>query len=236
MKETICTIPINDVFGPIDGCPICRLYEMLEKNSIEYITGSAMMEPDVRIETNKKGFCGNHLNMMIAQGKRLQNALILETHLEKILEDYFPEKVKGKANIKELAQIKKMEESCFVCERIEWGLTHMFETIFDSYEKDEEFRKLYNKQTHICLPHYTDIMIASASKKGIRGKVATQFNEDSSKLVRNYLSQLKGDVTHFCSMFDYRNRGGDFKNSRDAIERSVEFLTAKKVEKDNKEN
>ena len=29
MRETICTIPINDVFGPKEGCPICRLRYML---------------------------------------------------------------------------------------------------------------------------------------------------------------------------------------------------------------
>ena len=30
MKETICTIPINDIFMPKDGCPICRMEKMLE--------------------------------------------------------------------------------------------------------------------------------------------------------------------------------------------------------------
>ncbi len=231
MKETICTIPINDVFGPKDGCPICRLRDMLEKNSIDYITGAAMMEPDVRVETNEKGFCGTHLNMMLSNGKRLQNALILETHLEKIIQDYFPEKVRGKASVKELTKIDKMEKSCFVCDRIEWGMVHMFETIFDSYEKDEEFKKLYNSQTHICLPHYKELMLISTSKRGIRSKIANEFNEDTQKLVRKYLVELQSDVSHFCSMFDYRNRGGDWKNSKDAIERSIEFLTTRKVEK-----
>ena len=29
MKETIVTIPINDLFAPKDGCPLCRMEEML---------------------------------------------------------------------------------------------------------------------------------------------------------------------------------------------------------------
>lgn len=57
MKETICTIPINDIFMPKDGCPICRMEDMLEKQYVKFITGDAMMEPNIRIETNKKGFC-----------------------------------------------------------------------------------------------------------------------------------------------------------------------------------
>ena len=29
MKETIVTIPINDLFAPKCGCPLCRMEEML---------------------------------------------------------------------------------------------------------------------------------------------------------------------------------------------------------------
>ena len=43
MKETICTIPVNDVFGPREGCPVCRMHDMLEQKYVEYITGAAMM-------------------------------------------------------------------------------------------------------------------------------------------------------------------------------------------------
>ena len=64
MKENICTIPINDIFRPKDGCPLCRMEKMLEEQYIEIITGDAMMEPNIRIETNKKGFCGNHFDKM----------------------------------------------------------------------------------------------------------------------------------------------------------------------------
>ena len=49
----------------------------------------------------------------------------------------------------------------------------------------------------------------------------------ASDLVKNYLDGLQKDVTHFCSMFDYRNIGGDFGNSKDSIERSIQFLTSR---------
>ena len=32
MKETIVTIPINDLFAPKCGCPLCRMEEMLEES------------------------------------------------------------------------------------------------------------------------------------------------------------------------------------------------------------
>ena len=53
MKETIVTIPINDLFAPKCGCPLCRMEEMLEEQYVTFITGDAMMEPTVRVATNK---------------------------------------------------------------------------------------------------------------------------------------------------------------------------------------
>ena len=73
MAEKIYTIPINEAFdktleSETPDCPLCLLRRMLEKNEIERITGAAMMEPDVRIETNKKGFCRRHFDMMTGGG------------------------------------------------------------------------------------------------------------------------------------------------------------------------
>ena len=64
MRESILTIPISEIFEPKCGCPICRMREMLETRTVEYIMGAAMMEPDVRIETNRLGFCREHYEKM----------------------------------------------------------------------------------------------------------------------------------------------------------------------------
>ena len=87
MAERIYTIPVNEVFKERDGCPICKIRDILEERSLEYILGAAMMEPDVRIETNKKGFCKDHFFMMTNRRKRLPLALIMETHLDEIAKD-----------------------------------------------------------------------------------------------------------------------------------------------------
>ena len=87
MKETICTIPINDIFMPKCGCPFCRMESMLEEQYVKFITGDAMMEPNIRIETNKKGFCHRHFSQMFEKGQKLPNALILESHLQEIIDN-----------------------------------------------------------------------------------------------------------------------------------------------------
>ena len=89
MRQDICTIPISEVFEVNDGCPICRMRETVEKHLIYYIMGAAMMEPDVRIETNRLGFCERHFDMMLANRGRLQLALVLESHIAEINKNIF---------------------------------------------------------------------------------------------------------------------------------------------------
>ena len=54
MKESILTIPVNEVFEPRRGCPVCAVRNAAEEHISEYIMGAAMMEPDVRIEQTRR--------------------------------------------------------------------------------------------------------------------------------------------------------------------------------------
>ena len=49
-----------------------------------------MMEPDVRVETNRLGFCAEHFNQILARGSRLSVALILESLLQTVHDQVFP--------------------------------------------------------------------------------------------------------------------------------------------------
>ena len=90
MAEQIYTIPINEAFEQQDGCPLCRMKQKLERESLEYVMGAAMMDPDVRIRTNRLGFCRDHFDRMLAMKNRLSLALILESHLDEVAK-MFPE-------------------------------------------------------------------------------------------------------------------------------------------------
>ena len=191
MKETICTIPINDIFMPKDGCPICRMEKMLEEQYVKFITGDAMMEPNIRIETNKKGFCHRHFSQMFESGQKLPNALILESHLQEIIDNFMPKKLKGKPDKKQLEGIKNELNSCYVCDRIEWDMRHFMATIFVEWAKGEEFRRLYNEQPFICLKHYSFIMETATATGGMPSKHLADFHAETAALTKNYLESLK---------------------------------------------
>ena len=87
---------------------------------------------------------------------------------------------------------------------------------------EPEFRQLYSEQPYICLEHF--YLLMNTDKKGL-GKRLPDFYAATSRLTGSYLESLCQDVTHFSKMFDYRNEDADWGNSRDSIERSVQFLT-----------
>lgn len=101
-------------------------------------------------------------------------------------------------------------------------------TVFDMYKNSKEFKELFNEQEYICMPHCE--MLLSLSGDGLDKRTALDFRDDVLKLGQKQVDILYKDVSHFCSMFDYRNNGenADWGNSRDAVERSVEFLTSRK--------
>lgn len=86
MKEKIYTIPVTEAFGQDHECPVCLLESKLENEYTDYYLGPALMEPDCRIDTNKRGFCKRHFELLYnRQENRLGLALETDTHLKEKL-------------------------------------------------------------------------------------------------------------------------------------------------------
>ncbi len=224
MREDICTIPISEAFEENDGCPICRMYETVEKRILDYIMGAAMMEPDVRIETNEQGFCERHFKKMLGMRGRLSLALILQSHTAEIRSS-ISEAGFLVSSTKKSVRANELMSSCFVCEKINWGFERMLDTLYRTYENDREFRALFDSQDYYCFKHYA-VLSAGASKKNMK-----RYGDDFVKVlegkIKNTLSSLQGDIDHYCKMYDYRNSGEDkdWGNSKDSVERTIAFLT-----------
>lgn len=223
--EQIYTIPVNEAFEASRddhsiGCPLCALYRMLEENELDIILGASMMEPDIRIVTNKTGFCKTHYDMMFVRKNRLGMALTLESHLDE-LRGEIKDGLIGKPGEKALKRISKLEEDCYVCGRIEHNFSRMLSTIVFLWETDPEFREKYAAQPYFCLPHYRRLLETSRSQSK---KYASAFAKETARIVEGYFDELKEDVSWFCKKFDYRYDAEPWYNSKDAVERAMKFL------------
>ncbi|MBQ5389901.1 MAG: hypothetical protein IIU58_03240 [Clostridia bacterium] len=226
--EKIYTIPVNEAFDrsaedKACGCPFCSLYNMLEQNEIDAILGAAMMEPDIRMETNKKGFCKEHFDIMFGYKNRLGLALILESHLGENHAAAFPKGlsslVSGANNVKKLGE---MSHSCYVCDKIEYHFSRMLDTTVLLYAEEEAFRKKFAAQPYFCLPHYARML--EYAKMKLSKKVYPDFEKTARAIEEGYYSELNEDISWFCKKFDYRYENEPWKNSKDAVERAIKFL------------
>ena len=69
MRYHIDTIPVWDAVKLDGECPLCALRRKIELNETERYLGASVMEPDVRLLVNEKGFCRHHHEMLFAQSK-----------------------------------------------------------------------------------------------------------------------------------------------------------------------
>lgn len=222
MRESLLTIPISEIFEPKCGCPICRMRNMLETRTVEYIMGAAMMEPDVRLETNRLGFCHTHFKQMLRQKNRLSLALMLQTHIDEFRSCIGTRK--GLFLPKKQRKISEINISCFVCSKVDWGMERLMVTFFEMLS-DADFRTLFAQQEYICLPHY-DLLTALAPSQ-LQKSALSDFTASLETLAKKGADMLYGDVSKFCSMYDYRSAGADWDGSEDAIERAITYLTGR---------
>lgn len=219
MKEDICSIPINDMFVSKCGCPVCRLYETVEKKAVEYIMGPAMMQPEIRVETNAKGFCDNHYSQMYNNYGKLQLALILQTHINEF---------NLNTNKEMFERVKSANNSCFVCEKTEQSFSKLVNQIFYMYEKDENFRTLFNSQSEFCLKHYK-LLNERATKKVLK-KQYKPFLNNLFNITKRTLELTENNINQFVKMYDYKSdkNADEFNGCKSAVEQALWFVSSNK--------
>ena len=225
--EQIYTIPVNEAFeesveDQSCGCPFCTLYNKLEENELELILGASMMEPDIRIMTNKEGFCRTHYDMMFVRKNRLGMALTLESHLNELRSEIKDGGFFSKPGEKPIKRISDLHNSCYVCRRIEFHFAHMFETAVFLWDCDEDFRKKFSAQPYFCLPHYRRLLECASAR--LSKKRAPELIKEAARITEGYLDTLSEDISWFCKKFDYRYDEEPWYNSKDSVERSIKFL------------
>jgi len=212
-----------------------------------------MMEPDCRIETNRTGFCSNHfVKLYHIQNERLPLALVIDTHMSeqiKNLEEIylknkkeietlrgkkhleaFSENIKGKKKsvagktIEELLnRLAQLKETCAICRKLDDNMDKLLDNTLYLYREEPQFKKKFIESKGFCLRHL-EVLLAKA-RQVFTPVIQAEFLAQLLPLELSELKRVNEEVNHFTKMFDYRNSGADWKNSRDAVPRSIEKLT-----------
>lgn len=227
MRYHIDTIPVHDAFEKGGECPLCDISLALEQSYLEYFLGGSVMEPAVRVEVNEKGFCGDHLQAMLAMQNRLGLALMMHTHMSQKIDEMdasLPQKRGGLfARGKEA---KQGDGGCMLCERIEASMERYLYTVLHLWNTEAEFRKKLEGSKGLCMPHYRRLQGMAAAELPA-GKLES-FQQMLKALQKENMRRVEGELEWFTLKFDYRNGDKPWGNSKDALERAIVKMRGKR--------
>lgn len=208
---------------------------------LEYYLGPSLMEPDVRQQTNRHGFCGEHLTKLYnSQKNRLGLGLMMHTHLKEVvvqvnkdLAKSIPEGKrslfgsKNKENYKDnllrlAASMREDVEDCVICERISFTLDRYLDVIFWQFFNEESFRKAFDDCEGFCRPHLATLLEGAA--KYLNQDEASVFLSTLAEKQAAMTDVLTEDLEWFTLKFDYRNKDKPWGRSKDALARSIRRL------------
>lgn len=237
MKEQLYTIPVNEAFDAHDECPFCYMERRAEQSAIRYAVGpgASYMEPEVRGVTDRTGFCVAHSKKIYDYGNTLGAALILQTHFVGLLETFhaeaerfeIPEKkglfAKKRPPEKEPfhRRLRSQVDACFICEKVEYNMERYFNTFFFLL-KEEEFRQKVASSKGFCLRHFARLLEVAEDK--LPNSQRQWFYTTVFPLMEEQLCRVKADLDWLIAKYDYRNAKADWKNSRDALQRTMQKL------------
>ena len=227
MKEQLYSIPVNDAFAADCECPVCQMYHKLETDSVEYTMGPSYMEDDTRALTDAKGFCGKHIKMVYDQDNRLGMAWVMKTHFDKTINDIKkvipsgPAKLikKGISDSPLIKYIVNLDNSCFVCDRINNFFDQYVDTIFFLWKKDDEFKEKFKSAKGFCTPHYSLLLKKAAAH--LKGDDLESFVGIINDMYITNMERVRDDLAWFINKFDYKYQNEPWYNAKDSVIRSL---------------
>ena len=243
MRYHIDTIPVWDALKLDGECLLCSLERKTELGEADRYLGASVMEPDTRVQVNAKGFCRHHHAMLFQMSNRLGHALMLESHMietrertEKIHRklDQAAETLKGiglaarlggkaknaESSVREcIEELRKMTDSCLMCETIEENMRRYLHTFLHLYQHDTDFRSRFSTGKGLCLPHTAQLLAAAQDE--LAPKELGELISVLTKLQKENLDRMQEDISWFIKKFDYRFEKESRGNSTDAVERTV---------------
>ncbi len=239
MRYHIDTIPVWDALRLDKGCLFCVLRESTEETLVSRCLGASLMEPDTRIRVNEKGFCQKHQQMLFEHENKLGHALLMQSHMAEIskkLENAFNEAAKSQKKsmfFKPQSVAKKplfdFLDGCFVCENLDSNMQRFCYTFLYLYKTDSNFKKEFLSSKGLCLPDLRFVL--NMAEKQYSEKLYKELTEDLKEQTLRQLKQIREDIDWFTQKFDYRNQSAPWKNSKDALERCINFLSGKTIGK-----
>ena len=165
--------------------------------------------------------------MVYDQDNRLGMAWVMKTHFDKTINDIKkvmpsgPAKLikKGISDSPLIKYIDNLDNSCFVCDRINNFFDQYVDTIFFLWKKDDEFKEKFKSAKGFCTPHYSLLLKKAAAH--LKGDDLESFIGIINDMYITNMERVRDDLAWFINKFDYKYQNEPWYNAKDSVIRSL---------------
>lgn len=213
-------------------CPLCSLMKKAEEDALSYYSSSAIMTPEVRVETNHFGFCPHHSLLLAERGKPQSVALLMDTYYaenEKVFRSIFsdiqnakkPKDIEKKvALFSSLSQ--EREGGCLVCTRMADRLYRYLYTLAALYKEDPSFKEAFLASKGLCMHH--TLLASEVAKDALQGDDEVEYIKALFSLLEKNLKRVKDDDWWMTQKYKSENLNKPWNGCEDAQKRAVKKL------------
>lgn len=229
MKIVLETIPVWDGLKEDSECFLCSLMKRAESDAIGYYLSSAVMTPEVRVETNTYGFCPHHMRKLAEANKPQVLALIMDTYYDENKKSFNPafDKIASAKKAKQAEKAIKefvdayndREKGCLVCTRMNDRLYRYCFTIAALFEQDADFRKALSLSKGFCVHHTLEL--ARVASDAISGDSLLEFYKTIFSLLERNLERVQKDDWWMTQKYKSENKDKPWNGCEDAQKRAV---------------
>jgi hypothetical protein len=235
MKQKIYDIPIWEAYGLENcECALCIIEKNMEISFMDILFDDMLMTPYFAKKLQSYRFCSNHFRKLYIYKDKLGLALIVNNFLQ-CEKETLEQGVSQASNrdskgitIKKMFSGKKAtakqenEMNCYLCEQINNNIIDYVEVLVKLWDKNTEFKKLFASSRGHCMKHYNLVMDRVSNY--LHGSSLNEFKEITHKIQLENVNRIIGELDWFATKFDYRFKEAPWKNSKDALPRSINKL------------
>jgi len=254
MKPPLETTKVREVLRRGGECLLCDLEQQEEQRLLRYFLGNSVMQPEIRKEVNRTGFCAPHFQALYTAGNRLGLALITHTHLQETRRRIGEQEkrmgiagsehgdgrrqrsgVRAKPASRKsggcksaglLRLLNEGSDSCLICERLEQSVNgYAFATAY-LWQKDPEFRRSLLASNGFCLPHLA--VVHEQAERVLSKAELRGWYQEVSDLQQRVFESLDTELKSFLARYDYRNDGEQPESEKTVLPRAIRKLSGRR--------
>lgn len=224
---------VHDAYARGGECPLCDLEEAAENTYLRSFQHSRVMEPNVRVQTNRTGFCPGHYRKLYDGENKLGLGLVVHTHLQQVIPgigaalDALAKAAEGRRSREHLAEaaapMAALRDTCFICGLLAADMQRYAFTVLYLWTRDPQFSAVFRDSRGFCIPHFA-VMLDEASKSmradRIRGWLA-----ETIPLMKGSLERLDGELLAFTQLHQAGNASPGTDAERTALARTLQKLS-----------